>query len=735
MTSLVPRPVPSTHSTTRPAPHPAADPTGPRSSLPRALSALYALLVGRRAKWAVLALAVVLSGLVLAGRGSAPASSDPTAGLPAAAESVRVAALQRQLPTGQVNPALVVYARAGAPLTDADEAAITADAARFAPLASGGRVPPAEFAPDRRAALVLVPVAADLPGARVVEVVDRLRAEARDGLPAGVSAQVTGGAGFTADISRQFQGADVSLLLVTVAVVAVLLLITYRSPVLWLLPLLVIGLGEQVAAGLVSRLDRATGLGVDPATGGIVSVLVFGAGTNYALLLIARYREELRAAADRHAAMRAALRAAAPAALASATTVALSLLTLLAALSPANRALGVAGAVGIVTALVFALAVLPAALVVFGRWLFWPLVPRVGQPDPTRTGPWSRVAAAVARRPRAVTTGSVAVLAAASAGLLGAELGLSQTEQFRTRVEAVEGLDTLARSFPAGAAAPTVVLVPAAVAEQVARAAAATPGVARAEVTGRGAPAALETDAGGLAQVAAVLDAAPGTPAALETVRALRAALDSVTPEALVGGPIAAELDRRDGAARDARVVAPLVLGVVFVVLALLLRSLVAPVLLVATVVASYAAALGAANLLFTRVLDFPAIDVGVPLLSFLFLVALGVDYNIFLTTRAREEAHALGTRAGVRTALAVTGGVITSAGILLAAVFAVLGVLPLITLTQLGIIVGLGVLLDTLLVRSVLVPALVLDLDRRFWWPSSLARATSPTRRASRPT
>jgi RND superfamily putative drug exporter len=448
---------------------------------------------------------------------------------------------------------------------------------------------------------------------------------------------------------------------------------------------------------------------------GITSVLVFGAGTNYALLLIARYREELRQHEDRHDAMRRALGSAAPAILASSSTVVLALLTLAFAVTPFNRAIGFAGAAGIVVAVVYALLVLPAAMVLFGRGLFWPFVPKLGQDDPTRTGVWSRVGDFVVRRPAAVVAGSLALIAVLAVGALGIDTGLSQTEQFRERVESIEGQEALERSFPAGSSQPTVVLTDPDTVQDVVRTVSDVDGVASAR----------PSDAGDtVAQVDVILTAEPGSDESLATIEELRTVLDDVDgADALVGGPEAEALDSRRAAAHDRAVVMPLVLLVVLAVLLLLLRSVVAAVLLVLTVVATYLASLGVSWLALSRLFDFPAFDLQVPLLGFLFLVALGVDYNIFLTTRAHEETPEHGSRRGIVVALAVTGGVITSAGILLAAVFTVLGVLPLVTLTQLGVVVGFGVLLDTLLVRSVLVPALVSLVGPRFWWPSALAR------------
>ncbi|SHN01792.1 MMPL family transporter [Cryptosporangium aurantiacum] len=676
---------------------------------------------GRRTAWLVLLLAALFSGLVIAFGGTAENSNEPTAALPSSAESAKVAELQKQLPSGETNPALILYARDGAPLTDADIAAIQADAKEFTPLALGGRISPPIYSPDRTAALLAVPFAADLDNELVIDRVTELREKAKDGLPEGLTAQVTGGAGFLADIASSFSGANFKLLTVTAGVVALLLLITYRSPVLWLVPLAVVGLADVVAASIIALMSRATGLNIDPSTTGIVDVLVFGAGTDYALLLIARYREELRLTEDRRAAMRQALRSGGGAIVASAVTVTLSLLTLALAILENDRAIGLAGAIGIVVAAVFGLVVLPAALVVCGRGLFWPFVPKVGDPDKSRTGAWARVAAGVSRRPVAVIVFSLVLLGAMSAGLTDARLGLSQSEQFRVKAESVDGLEALARYYPAGATDPVAVMTTPDKIAEVTALAEDTPGVASVRPG--------ET-AGDLAELDVVLKAAPATSESYDAIRALRDRLDSTG--ALVGGSVATELDTREAAIRDLKVIVPLVLGVVLIVLIVLLHgAIVAPLLLMLTVVATFFASLGASTFLFTHVLGYPALDTVVPLLAFLFLVALGVDYNIFLVTRAREEALRHGTREGIKTAVAVTGGVITSAGILLAAVFAVLGVLPLITLTEIGVIVGLGVLLDTLLVRTVLVPALVVLLDRHFWWPSPLSRVPSPSAEA----
>ncbi len=657
------------------------------------------LLTGRITAWLVLLAAVAFTGLVNGVAGSAPeGTSAATGGPPASAESVRAAALADQLPDDGQGALLVVYSRDGG-LTDADLAA----ASRL------GRPVPAQ---DGEAALVTRTVRVDVPREELASTVEDLRNEARQDLPAGLQVEVTGGPAFSVDIADSFSGANTRLLLVTAGVVALLLLVTYRSPVLWLVPLAVVGIADQVTTRLLELVGRLTETPVDPSATGITSVLVFGAGTDYALLLIARYREELRREPDRRAAMRAALRGAGPAIAASAVTVVLALLTLQAAVLPSDRTIGRDAAIGIVVAFVFGLFVLPSALVVCGRKLFWPFVPTVGSTDTTRTGVWARIAGAVLARPVRIVVGSVVLLGIMGAGLTGASLGLSQTEQFRVSAESVDGSRTLSEHFPGAAAEPAQVLVRGGDVAAVQAAAEGVRGVDGVTV-GR--------TADGTTELLARLGADPGTAASRDTVKALREAVHAAAPGTLVGGTEAEALDVRTATVRDLQVVTPLIVLVVLVVLVVLLRSIVAPLLLVATVLATYVAALGAAYLVFTQLAGMPALDTQVPLLSLLFLVALGVDYNIFLVTRIREETPAHGTREAVRVGVAVTGGVITSAGILLAAVFAVLGVLPLIVLTQIGVVVGIGVLLDTLLVRTVLVPALFALLGHRVWWPSRL--------------
>ena len=675
-------------------------------------------LVGPRLSWLVVLVAIVLSGVALGAGIEADEDPNGVANLPADAPSALAGDLAERIGGDEVTPAFVVLDRGGEQLTPEDRGAVEELVGRLSSFAvEGEQVFPA-FSEDGEAALIGVPLSGTADQEQVVETVEELRAEVDQGLPDGLDAQVTGGPAFAVDLAGVFDGADVTLLVATASVVALLLLITYRSPWLWLVPLAVVGVADQVAITVVALGTKVLPFATDGASVGITSVLVFGAGTNYALLLIARYREELRLRQDRFDAMRHAVGRAAPAILASSGTVVLALLTLGFADSPNSRNIGLGGALGIVTAVVYALGVLPAAMTVCGRWLFWPFVPRVGQEEPTRTGFWSKVAGLVTGRPVVVTAASILVLVLLALPLLGLRTGLSQTEQFRATPESVTGQEVLAEHFPAGATQPTTVVTREGDAAAVEQAVGQVEGVQQVMPGAAG---------DGYAVLSLTLDADPASDEAFAAVERIRDAASDVDPDALVGGPDAEALDSSDAAARDRLLIIPLVLLVVLAVLLVLLRSVVGSIVLVLTVVATYVAALGAGWLVFDLVFGFPALDLTVPLLSFLFLVALGVDYNIFLTTRAKEEAEeGADPRTAISVALAVTGGVITSAGVLLAAVFTVLGVLPLITLTQIGVIVGIGVLLDTLLVRSVLVPALVTLLGRRFWWPGRLSREPS---------
>ncbi|WP_100813513.1 MMPL family transporter [Microbacterium lacus] len=675
------------------------------------MSGLLRFITSAKTSWIVLVLAALAAAALFSIAGGEESETAPSVGLPDSAESVQVDQLREEFPSADDTSALLVFASDEGEL-DADTLALINENAmgELADLSREGFVPPAQVSDDGTVALVVVPLEPETDVAAQSERAQELRDAASAGLD-GVRVYLTGAEGFEVDIAAVFAGADFTLLLTTVIVVAVLLLITYRSPWLWLVPLVVIGVADGLAGIVARQVASAVGVQLDASITGILSVLVFGAGTNYALLLIARYRDELRLHEDRRDAMQRALRGAGPAIIASGSTVALALLTLLLAELAGNRALGLACAVGIVVAMIFALFVLPAALVLFGRGLFWPYIPRFGSPDAIARSVWGKLGRAVSKRPVIVATGGFIVLGVMASGLFFVQTGLSQNDRFLQKPEAVQGQEVLAEAFSAGTTSPSIVIVPLDEAEEAESALAALEGVDSA---------AIGETTDDLARIDVTLGANAETEEAFATVERMRAALDGVgTGEGLVGGLDAQALDVTNAQARDQALIIPLILVLVFIVLVVLLRALVAPLLLLLAVVASFFSAIGLSWWLFqTPLFGFPAIDANVLLFSFLFLVALGVDYSIFLVTRAKEESDHLGITQGMIRALAATGAVIPSAGILLAAVFAVLGVLPLITLTQIGIIVCIGVLIDTLLVRTVIVPALAFITKDAFWWP-----------------
>jgi RND superfamily putative drug exporter len=694
--------------------------------------ALARLVSGHRTSWAVLGGTLVVVALLLALLPSGDDETFPPSGLPDSSEAAQVTALLDEFPSADATVGILVWSRGGAQLSSADLAAVDTAASALAEQSTTPQAVRPQVSDDGSAALVAVPLSAADVEADVSGTATSLRDAASAGLPDGLDAYLTGPVGFQDDVSNAFAGADFRLLLVTVLVVAVLLIVTYRSPVLWIVPLVVVGVADFLAGRVVAALAEPLGVTVDASISGILSVLVFGAGTNYALLLVARYREELLVRDDRHEAMRTAVRSAGPAIAASGGTVALSLATLLLAELSGNRALGAACAIGVVVAIAFALVVLPAALVVCGRGLFWPFVPRASSASTHGTGAgharprqgfWERLGRGVQRRPGRVALAAVAGLGVLCLGLGGWAVGLSQTDQLLGDPDSVTAQRIVDDSFSAGLTSQTIVLAPTAAADDVARVVEGVDGVASATAG---------EQADGLTRVDVRLDAEPESDEASVTVQALRDALHDdggAVADALVGGTDATAYDERTAASHDLGLIAPVILAIVFAILAVLLRSLVAPVLLIASVLATFAASLGAATWLFTHLLGFPALDTSVTLYAFLFLVALGVDYNIFLTTRAKEERLRHGTREGMVRALSSTGGVITSAGVLLAAVFAVLGVLPVVALTQVGVIVCIGVLLDTLVVRTVLVPALVFLTGDAFWWPSRPGQRQAPQR------
>jgi RND superfamily putative drug exporter len=669
--------------------------------------------VTHRRSWAVALLITAASGVFVALAGSNTDAGKPPLQLPPSAESAKAAVVLKSFPGGDRVPAiLVVTRRDGSALAPGDLAA--AESARQRALSSTGVAgSPQIISQDGRAAVAPIPLPAATSGFELNEAVTALRTSAAAGLPADIAVEVTGGPAFGADIANAMSNANITLLVVTASVVALLLIVTYRSPILWLVPLAVIGFADGLSTAVGTAVSRFTGLTFDGATAGITSVLVFGAGTNYALLLISRYREELAGTDDHRLALRTAVSRAGPAIAASNATVVLALLTLVFAAAPATRSLGVHAACGLVVAVLLVLLVLPPLLSLFSRRLFWPFIPRPGARTAATTGVWHGIAEWVTGHAGRVAVTSVAVLGLMGLGLLGTPIGLSQTEQFRVKAESVTGYETLSAHFPSGLTDPTFVIGDTGRAAAIRQAIATTPGVASANDAG--------SSASGLTQWSVILAAPPASPQAFKTVAALRESVKKAEAMAIVGGSDAQALDSRDAAVRDRQVLIPAILAVVLIVLYVLLHAALAPPVLVAVMVLSALSALGLGGWASVHVLGMPALDYTTPLFAFLFLVALGVDYTIFLVTRAREETPAHGTREGIVRAVSATGPVITSAGIVLAAVFCVLAVLPLIVLTQLGVIVGLGILLDTFVVRTVVVPALFVLIGRQIWWPAQV--------------
>ena len=676
--------------------------------------------VTHRRSWTFALLIIAASAAVMAVAGSNADADKPPTQLPPSAESAKVADMSRSFPGGERIPAVLVVARHdGASLAAGDIAA--AESARLRGLSTAGVAgPPLIVSPDGRAAAAPIPVAATS-GSELNETVDALRRSVTAFAPASLAIELTGGPAFGADIGNAMSNANIVLLAVTASVVALLLIVTYRSPVLWLIPLAVIGLADGLSSAVGSAVSRLSGLTFDGATAGITSVLVFGAGTNYALLLISRYREELAGADDHRSALRTAVSRAGPVVVASNATVVLGLLTLLLAVAPATRSLGVHAAVGLMIAALLVLLVLPPLLGVFGARLFWPFIPGRGPGAATTRGLWQRIAEWVTAHARQVAVCSLTVLGLMTIGLLGTPIGLSQTEQFRVKAGSVAGFETLSAHFPSGLTDPTLVIGEAGRAATTTQAISATPGVASFSDSG---------SAAGLTRWSVILKAPPASTQAFNTVAALRDSTKKADPTAIVGGPDAQALDSRDAAVHDRHALIPAILAVALIVLYMLLRAALAPLVLIAVMVLSALSALGLGGWASVHVLGMPALDYTTPLYAFLFLVALGVDYTIFLVTRVREETTTHGTKQGMVRGVAATGPVITSAGIVLAAVFCVLAVLPLIVLTQLGVIVGLGILLDTFVVRTVVVPALFAVMGPRIWWPShvdSMNRSAPP--------
>ncbi len=684
------------------------------------MSRFLTLPAGRRAKWVFFSVWIVaVVGMAVAnlpGKFSDAEKNESTSFLPGDAESTKALDVTKRLQGGEQAATVIVYRREGG-LTAADRTRIASDTRRLNALRFAGtsKFSKPQVSRDGTTALIVNQIEGNGEGSRIREPVDKYR-ELVSNPGGGLSVKVTGPAGFSADAIKVFEGINGTLLAAAGGLVLILLILIYRSPFFWFFPLLAVVMGEGASRGFGYGLTEL-GVTVNGQSSSILSVLVLGAGTDYALLLVARYREELRQVEDRHEAMARALATAGPAIVASAMTVSIALLSLSLAKVNGTAGLGPIGAMGILVALLSQMTFLPALLVIVGRRPFWPYVPHVGDTGSDSThGLWRRIGERVAARPGRVLAVTTGVLLVMVVGLANLSSGLSQSGSFRDRVESVEGQELVAEAFPAGASAPTDVIVssPARVAA-VARAVGRVEGVASVRPTGQSGP------EGTL--LAAALSVDPNSTEAYDLVPDIRRAARSTDPEALVGGPSAVEHDLRSASARDTKLLVPLTLVIVFLILGLLLRALAAPVVLIATVVLSFAAALGGSAVVFDVVFGFPGSDPSFPLFAFIFLVALGVDYNIFLMARVREETIRHGTREGMLRGLAVTGGVITSAGIVLAGTFSVLAVLPLVFLTELGFAIAFGVLLDTFVVRSVLVPALVFVLGPRVWWPSALAR------------
>ncbi|WP_371632598.1 MMPL family transporter [Streptomyces sp. NBC_01259] len=669
----------------------------------------------RKLPWAVVALWVAVIAIAgpLAGKLSDVQANHAVDYLPASADSTQVAKIQEALPGGESTDLVLVYHR-DAGLTPADRTEAARQSARVA--ADHTLTAPPRAVPSKDGTTLMYPVSTTEPGqdddARTA-FVDEVRERAKGG--DGLSVRVGGPGAMNTDAQKVYGSLGGPLLYTTVAVVAILLILIYRSPLLWLVPLAVAGVADALSMAVVYGLNRGFDITVTGQSSAVMTILVFGAGTDYALLLVSRYREELTRHARPQEAMAAALRGCGPAVVASSATVAAGLLCLLAADLTSSRGMGPIAAVGVLCALLAMLTLLPALLVLLGRRVFWPLVPAYGGEPVRRRSLFAAMGGSAGRRPVAVLVTGGVLLGALSLGVFSRPGDLKLEDSFTSKPDSVAAMETLADAYPGRSSQPITVLAPTGRADETLDRARATDGVAAAE-RGR--------SGGGWTELSVVARDAPESAGERNTVNALRAGLDG----AHVGGPGAQQMDLERSSSRDLRTVVPLVLLSVLLILIVLLRSLVAPLLLVAAVVAVWGAALGIGGLLFEPLLGLKGTDPGLPLLSFVFLVALGVDYGIFLMHRVREEALAgAEPTAAALTALRTTGGVIASAGLVLAATFAVLTNMPLTGLVEMGFVIAVGVLLDTFLVRTYLVTSAAVALQRRMWWPGALSRTPAP--------
>ena len=716
-----------------------------------------------RRAWVMLAIAIALLfvGMIggpYIGKLSQVQKNDNSAYLPKSAESTKVDKESESFNSVQTIPGFIVYQRTSG-LTPADKAKIVKDASAFRTLpgVAADEVAEPKFADDGKTANISVPLIGkngnvSVNGDDLVNVEKKVIATAREGAPAGLAIHSAGAGGLLVAFIDSFKGIDGTLLIAAVIVVIAILLVVYRSPVLWIFPLLSSVFALGAAALIIYPLAKHNVLTLNGQSQGILFVLVLGAGTDYALLLISRYREELHSYDSRIAAMTAAWRGAAPAIGASAITVILGLLCLTLGELNSDRSLGPVAAIGIACTVLVMLGFLPVFITLFGRWVFWPRVPHVDhQADVATHGLWGRIAPAIGRNARRSWIITMVALLACVAAISGLKTsGLSVTDSFTTTPDAVVGQRIFDATFNQGSGAPAVIALNANQVDAVIGAAKKVPGV-------DSGPAAVcvEPDYAKIAALAKSGALPPGgiptnqcvpsalalqprdgrllvdanivyrfdTPQAYKTITAIRSAVHSVPgADALVGGASARNYDTNQASRHDRNLIIPIVLLVILVVLGVLLRALVAPILLIVTVVLSFTATLGVSALVFNHLFHFKNADPAFPLFAFVFLVALGIDYNIFLMTRVREETLEFGTRSGILRGLSVTGPVITSAGVVLAATFAVLGVLPVVFLSEVGFTVAFGVLLDTIIVRSILVPALSYDIGKRIWWPSRLA-------------
>jgi putative drug exporter of the RND superfamily len=731
----------------------APDRTGAKPRRPRVVWVFGAL--------ALLILLIGLTGGSYQGKLADVQKNDNSSFLPDSADSTKVADEQQKFSTIQSIPGFIVYQRQGG-LTDADKAAIQSDIQEFKTI-KGVSADEVATRPQLNAngdtAAVSVPLVAKENGKSVQgpDLVDAEKAivkAAKDGAPAGLVVHSAGAGGILVAFIDAFEGLDGQLLLAAGLVVIVILLFVYRSPILWAYPLICAVLALGAASIVIYTLAKHDVITLNGQSQGILSVLVIGAGTDYALLLVSRYREELHEYDSRLEAMIAAWKGAAPPIIASALTVILGLICLTFAELNSTAGLGPVCAIGIFCTVVVMLTVLPALLVVSGRWIFWPKRPRVDHRTDILEvhGVWGRFSKSLAVHYRRAWLGAGLVLVACLIGIVTLKTdGLPTEKGFTNKPEAITGQQIYNKNFDKGAGAPAVILTAADKADAVKRAVAGVKGVvpdqvcvatdfqavAQAVKANPQAAASIFDGSGcaadgyqvkpqnGKTLVNATLTSAYDTSAAYDTVKRIRSAVDGVDgADALVGGQSAINLDVQDASRHDRNLIIPLVLVVILLVLAVVLRALIAPLILIATVVLSFVASLGVSAVVFNHVFHFANADPAFPLFAFVFLVALGIDYNIFLMTRVREETLEYGTKQGIVRGLAVTGGVITSAGLVLAATFVVLGVLPIVFLAEIGFTVAFGVLLDTVVVRSILVPALGHELGKKIWWPSKLASA-----------